>query len=180
MINDECFECPFHRLPLTTYHSSLKALLLGANLGERAQTLHRAADLIAERIGLIVRQSKLYETAPWGITDQPSFLNQVILVETALAPEAVLEQTQAIEHELGRVQDVKWGARIIDIDLLYYDQQIIDSDRLTVPHPYLHERRFTLVPLAEVAPDFMHPVLQKTSLELLAECADASEVVPIS
>ncbi|MVM40788.1 2-amino-4-hydroxy-6-hydroxymethyldihydropteridine diphosphokinase [Spirosoma sp. HMF3257] len=152
-------------------------LLLGANLGDRTQTLQRAIDLIAERVGPVIRQSGLYETAPWGVTDQPTYLNQVLSVETRLEPETVLIQTQAIEQELGRVRLEKWGARVIDIDILYYDQLIWQADTLTIPHPYLHQRRFTLIPLAEIAPDFIHPIFQETTLELLADCEDKSEVV---
>ncbi len=152
-------------------------LLLGANLGNRALTLRRAVSLISERIGKVVQQSQLYETAPWGVTDQPAFLNQVLTVETSLEPEAILLQTQTIEQELGRVRLEKWGARKIDIDLLYYGQLIRQTDTLTIPHPYLHQRRFTLVPLAEVAPNFVHPILQKTNTELLAECEDLNEVI---
>ncbi|WP_461041068.1 2-amino-4-hydroxy-6-hydroxymethyldihydropteridine diphosphokinase [Spirosoma harenae] len=151
-------------------------ILLGANLGDRLQTLNRAIRLIDERVGLVVQQSNLYETAPWGVIDQPSFLNQVLVVETNLEPLEVLRQTQQTEEDLGRVRLEKWGARLIDIDILYYDQLILQTDKLTIPHPFLHLRRFTLVPLAEVAPDFVHPTLQKTSLELLADCEDKSEV----
>jgi 2-amino-4-hydroxy-6-hydroxymethyldihydropteridine diphosphokinase len=156
----------------------LKAfLLLGANLGNRTQTLHCALDLIIGRVGPVVQASGLYETAPWGETDQPTYLNQVLAVETILEPETVLSQTQAIEQELGRVRLEKWGARVIDIDILYYGQFIWQTDTLTIPHPYLHQRRFTLVPLAEIAPSFVHPVLQKTTIELLHECRDDSEVI---
>ena len=163
------------------HHASyMVVLLFGANLGDRVQTLQRAADLIAERVGPVVRLSELYETAPWGVADQPTYLNQVLAVETELKPEEVLARTQAIEQELGRVRLEKWGARIIDIDMLYYDQLILQTDTLTIPHPYLHQRRFTLVPLAEIAPDFVHPVLQKTTMELLMECADTSEVTLFS
>ncbi|ADB40385.1 2-amino-4-hydroxy-6-hydroxymethyldihydropteridine diphosphokinase [Spirosoma linguale] len=152
-------------------------LLLGANLGDRVQTLNRSVDLISERVGTIAQQSAFYETAPWGVTDQPAYVNQVLVVETALKPDDVLAQTQGIEQALGRVRLEKWGARVIDIDILYYDQLIQQTDTLTIPHPFLHQRRFTLVPLAEIAPDFMHPVLQKTTLELLADCEDEGEVM---
>lgn len=152
-------------------------LLLGANLGDRVTTLRRAVDLIGERVGLVVQASGLYETAPWGVTDQPAFLNQVLAVDTGLTPQAVLTQTQAIEEQLGRVRHEKWGARVIDVDILYYDDLVIQSATLTIPHPFLHERRFTLVPLAEIAPEFLHPVLQKTTHDLLATCTDDSDVV---
>ncbi|WP_020594991.1 2-amino-4-hydroxy-6-hydroxymethyldihydropteridine diphosphokinase [Spirosoma panaciterrae] len=157
-------------------HSFTAYLLLGANLGDRINTLHRALDLIAERVGTVVQKSAMYETAPWGVTDQPTYLNQVLAIDTALQPEELLNQTQAIEHELGRVRLERWGARLIDIDILFYDQLILKTPRLTIPHPYLHQRRFTLVPLAEITPNLVHPILHKTTLELLAACTDTSEV----
>lgn len=155
-------------------------ILLGANLGDRLTTLSQARTLISSQVGPVHQQSALYETAPWGVIDQPAYLNQVLRVETALAPEAVLAQTQAIEAQLGRVRLEKWGSRIIDIDLLYYDQLVWQTASLTLPHPLLHERRFTLVPLAELAPDMVHPVFRKTTQQLLSELANEGEVLPWS
>lgn len=154
----------------------LTFLLLGANLGDRVATLSRAVQRISEIVGVVVQQSHIYETAPWGVLEQPAFLNQVLAVDTQLEPDAVLTQTQRIERELGRVRLEKWGARMIDIDILYYDQRIVKTNQLTIPHPYLHQRRFTLMPLAEISPDFRHPVLGKTTTELLTECPDTGEV----
>ena len=151
-------------------------LLLGSNLGDRLQVMRAASELIDMQIGNIVSSSSVYETAPWGVLDQPSFLNQVLEVETEMAPEEVLRIILEIEHELGRVRYERWGARVIDIDILYFDHLILDTARLTIPHPRLHERRFTLAPLAEIAPDFIHPVLNKSSEQLMAECTDISEV----
>ena len=151
-------------------------LLLGANLGDRLATFQQARLLLADHIGPIRQQSGIYETAPWGVIDQPTYLNQVLEIETNLSPEAVLTQTQGIEQQLGRVRLEKWGSRLIDIDLLYQGPLIRQTESLTLPHPFLHERRFTLVPLVEIAPDFRHPVLQKTNRQLLAELTDTSDV----
>lgn len=147
-------------------------LLLGANLGEREATLKHAVQLISERIESVTSQSKLYETAPWGVIDQPVFINQVIQIQTELSPKKVLEQTLKIEKQLGRERRFRWGARVIDIDILYYADFILEDSDLHLPHPRLHERRFTLVPLVEIAPDFVHPVLKKTNRELLEKCTD--------
>lgn len=155
-------------------------LLLGSNLGERLQILQSAAGLIEERVGAIRTASSIYETAPWGVLDQPVFLNQILEVQTELIPEEVLRIILEIEHELGRIRYERWGARVIDIDMLYFNDLVLDSARLTLPHPRLHERRFTLVPLTEIAPDFLHPLLQKTSRELLDNCTDPGAVIKIS
>jgi 2-amino-4-hydroxy-6-hydroxymethyldihydropteridine diphosphokinase len=151
-------------------------LLLGSNLGERSQILRSAVALIAERVGVIQSVSSVYETAPWGILEQPAFLNQALSVSTMLMPEEVLRIILDIEHELGRVRYERWGARVIDIDMLYYSDWALDSARLTVPHPRLHERRFVLVPLHEIAPDFIHPLFLKTTKQLLDECQDPGDV----
>ena len=151
-------------------------LLLGSNLGDRLQVMRTASELIDMQIGSIVSASSIYETAPWGVLDQPSFLNQVLEVETEMAPEEVLRIILDIEHELGRVRYERWGARVIDIDILYFGNLMLDTARLTIPHPRLHERRFTLAPLAEIAPNFIHPVLNKSTEQLMAECTDTSVV----
>jgi 2-amino-4-hydroxy-6-hydroxymethyldihydropteridine diphosphokinase len=169
-----------HSITQSLNHSITQSLttflLLGANLGDRVATLAQAVVRIEQRVGRVVSQSNLYETAPWGVTDQPAFLNQVLAVETTLEPEMVLAQTQAIEYELGRVRHEHWGARTIDIDLLYYDQLIWQTPTLTLPHPLLHQRRFTLLPLADIAPALRHPILLKTTLDLLADCDDTGAV----
>ncbi|GAB3532007.1 2-amino-4-hydroxy-6-hydroxymethyldihydropteridine diphosphokinase [Pontibacter brevis] len=151
-------------------------LLLGGNLGDRVSYLTEARKSIATVIGSITNSSKLYETAAWGKTDQPSFLNQVLAVQTDLRPEQVLLKINTIEQELGRVRLEHWGARVIDIDILFYDQHVVQSQRLTIPHPQLHLRRFTLMPLAEIAPRLVHPVLGKAAEDLLKECPDTLEV----
>ncbi|OJV18493.1 MAG: 2-amino-4-hydroxy-6-hydroxymethyldihydropteridine diphosphokinase [Dyadobacter sp. 50-39] len=154
-------------------------LLLGSNLGDRPQVLAAARESIARQAGSIDGQSAVYETAPWGITDQPAFLNQVLEISTSLLPEDLLRVILNIEHDLGRVRYERWGARVIDIDILYYGQTVMDSARLTLPHPRIQDRRFVLAPLTEIAPDFVHPLLQKTSASLLEQCPDTSAVSKI-
>ncbi len=148
-------------------------LLLGSNLGNREEILIKAIKLIDEKVGVIISQSNNYETKAWGKTDQPDFLNIAIGITTNMMPLEILEHTQAIEEQLGRVRIEKWGARLIDIDIIFYEQEIIDiPNRLHVPHPLVQERVFALAPLVEIAPDFIHPVLQKTISTLLQEIRD--------
>jgi 2-amino-4-hydroxy-6-hydroxymethyldihydropteridine diphosphokinase len=147
-------------------------LLLGSNLGNREHFLNEASVQLANRVGRITRKSSIYETAAWGLEDQAAFLNQVLKISTILSPENILTQIHKIEKELGRERIIKWGARVIDIDILYYDDLVVQSPGLVIPHPHLQERRFTLMPLAEIAPTYVHPVFRKTNQALLEECPD--------
>ena len=151
-------------------------LLLGGNLGDRFSYLKQAITLIDSQIGPVIRQSAVYETASWGNEQQPDYLNQVLEVDTKLSPEELLVQLLETEKVMGRIRHEKWGARIIDIDILFYNNQIIDGSNLIIPHPYLHQRRFTLVPLVELAPEFVHPVLKQSLKELLNVLTDNLEV----
>jgi 2-amino-4-hydroxy-6-hydroxymethyldihydropteridine diphosphokinase len=151
-------------------------LLTGSNLGDRLSNLVKCAELIEQQAGHIVKRSSVYETAPWGKTDQDHFLNQALELESALQPQELLTACLAIEKKIGRVRDEKWGSRTIDIDIIYFNDQVIDSDDLKIPHPRIAERRFVLVPICELAPEFMHPILKKTNALLLKECTDALDV----
>jgi 2-amino-4-hydroxy-6-hydroxymethyldihydropteridine diphosphokinase len=151
-------------------------LLIGGNLGNRPAYLQEAIGLIEQFCGNIVHSSSIYETAAWGVTDQPSFYNQALAVQTSLQPEALMQQLLAIEEKMGRKRTVKMGPRIIDLDILLIDGLVISSGLLTLPHPALPFRRFALLPLNEIAPAVIHPVLQKTISQLLDECADELDV----
>lgn len=152
-------------------------LLLGSNLGDRPGNLARARDLIRDSVGPITVASGVYETAAWGKTDQPSFFNQVIMVNTTLSPVQLLTHVLSIEHEMGRVRHEKWGPRLIDIDVLFYNNLMVSEPDLAIPHPGIPRRRFVLEPLNEIAPDFFHPGLHKTVHQLLQACSDSSNVM---
>lgn len=131
---------------------------LGSNLGDKAENIRRARQAIASSNGIrLLRSSSLYLTAPWGRTDQDDFINQVIEVETELAPLKLLQRLQEIEIKLGRQRREVWGPRIIDLDVLLYGREIITLEELQVPHPYMMQRLFVLVPLAEIAPELQFP-----------------------
>jgi 2-amino-4-hydroxy-6-hydroxymethyldihydropteridine diphosphokinase len=152
-------------------------LLLGSNLGDRHKILSNAKDLISARIGIIKVESSIYESDPWGFEHENVFLNEVVILNTEYSPESVLKLALDIESELGRVRsnDNEYTGRLIDIDILFYDDRIVHDEHLKIPHPLLHERRFTLQPLVEIAPDMIHPVLQKTMKQLLDDCPDNLE-----
>jgi len=155
-------------------------LLLGSNLGETAANLDHALVQIAAKLGVVNATSSRYRTAPWGNTHQPDFLNQVIQISTTLSPDELLDGINAVESSMGRVRREKWEARIIDIDILFYADQIIHNARLHIPHPGIPYRRFALEPLAELSPEFIHPELHKTVSTLLKECLDPSRVERLS
>ena len=152
-------------------------LLLGSNQGNRIENLSRAEQEIHHKIGRIQLASSVYQTAPWGFKTALDFLNQVLIVETEMTAGDVLEKILEIETELGRVRNSKgYASRMIDIDILFYDEEIIDDPQLQIPHPRLHERMFTLVPLMEIDSDKIHPKLEKTIKQLTKECTDKLEV----
>jgi 2-amino-4-hydroxy-6-hydroxymethyldihydropteridine diphosphokinase len=154
-------------------------LLLGSNAGNREHIMTDAAVLVSVKIGQITDQSAFYETAAWGKTDQPDFLNKALAVVTELDAVEVLRAALEIEHMLGRERGEKWGQRNLDIDLLLFNDEVIDLAELKVPHPHMQDRRFTLTPLAEIAADVQHPVLGRSIQELLDACTDPLAVAQL-
>ncbi len=151
-------------------------LLLGSNKGNRLEYLSIALGKIESTIGQIIKRSSIYETASWGNENHASFLNQVIEIKSAHSPEIILTKLLHIETGLGRKRTEKWGPREIDLDILLCGHQVINTPDLIVPHPAIAIRRFTLIPLIEIAPLFIHPITQKTFMQLLDECQDHLEV----
>lgn len=151
-------------------------LIFGGNQGDREKLISEAI-LEMAKIGKIVRCSSLYETAPWGFESSDTFYNQVVTYDTKFLPEEILDKCQAVEKKLGRIRsNVQFCSRTMDIDILFYDSQIIDTPRLTVPHPRLAQRNFVLAPLNEIMPNFIHPITRKTISSLFAESPDTLQV----
>lgn len=146
-------------------------LLLGSNEGDRLLWLSKGVSLLKNRSTLLAT-SAIYSTAAWGVEDQPDFLNMAICIETTLTPQQLLEDILNIEKQLGRQRTVKWGQRILDIDILFYNDDIVDEPTLSIPHPFIQFRRFALVPMNDIAPDLLHPKLNKTITQLLVDCED--------
>ena len=154
-------------------------LLTGGNLGNRLDNLYKASDYIEQYCGKIVRRSSVYETAAWGLKEQPDFYNQALQLETLLSAHKLIEQLLFIENKMGRKREIKMGPRTIDIDILFFNNDIINEPKLIIPHPRMQDRRFVLMPLAEIASVFIHPVIHKTVAQLLKECTDELNVYKI-
>ena len=151
-------------------------LQLGSNIGERLDNLNQSIKVIIERIGNVLEKSSVYESTPWGVENQRNFLNQVIFVKSNFDPYTILDLVLQIEKDMGRIRIEKWGERIIDIDILFIDDLIIESENLCVPHEFIAKRKFVLQPMCEIAPGFIHPKLNKTISQLLEECIDDEKV----
>lgn len=155
-------------------------LILGGNIGNRLQNLKDALQLISEKAGVITETSDIFTTSAWGNTDQADFLNLAVCLQTPLTAENLLETLITIEQLLGRIRDhQKWTERVIDIDILFYNTDIINTADLKIPHPYLQERMFVLVPMAQLSPLLVHPTLKKNIQTLLLECTDTLEVIKL-
>ncbi|XVJ64783.1 MAG: 2-amino-4-hydroxy-6-hydroxymethyldihydropteridine diphosphokinase [Lacibacter sp.] len=154
-------------------------ILLGSNRGRRKDYLKKAKRLVAANSGAILKESSIYETAAWGKTDQKAFLNQVIVITTDLAAEKLMESLLDIEQQLGRIRIEKFGPRTIDLDILFFDDLVMKSKLVTLPHPAIQDRRFVLVPLAELSPRKVHPVYKQTISSLLKKCTDTLAVISI-
>ncbi len=152
-------------------------LQLGSNLGDRQVLLDEAINEIESLIGPLINKSVIYESSPWRVEGHANYLNQLIKVETQLIPEDVLSIILSIEKTLGRIRIEKWGERLIDIDIIFYNDAIIETAELCVPHKHMHERMFVLTPLSDIAPKMVHPRYKKTVEELIEICSDKEQVV---
>ena len=170
--------CPIFLLYLSTFKNmNIVYLQLGSNLGERVQFISDALQKISECIGKVNVRSQIYESTPWRVDGQENYLNQIVEVTTMFSAQDTLAAILKIENDLGRVRVEKWGARLIDIDIIFFNNDIVETAELCIPHKHMHERNFVLVPLNEIAADFFHPKYNKTVSQLFNESKDFEKVV---
>ena len=147
-------------------------LLIGGNMGDRLANLENARAAIQEHVGNILSNSSIYETAAWGMENQAAFLNQALLIDTSFEAIELLENLLKIEKAMGRIRNQPLGPRTIDLDIIFFNDQILDTENLTIPHPHMQKRNFVLTPLNEIAPDYIHPIFKKSINQLLKGCTD--------
>lgn len=147
-------------------------LLLGSNLGDRLDNLRTATKLLQQEQIKVLNESSIYETEPWGPKDQPWFLNIILQIESTFSPEELLAICLETEKYMGRIREEKWGPRLIDIDILYFNDTALETGDLQIPHPGIPDRKFTLIPMCELSPDEIHPINKQTQLEMLSKCTD--------
>ncbi len=153
--------------------NSIVHIGIGSNMGDRQANCRNAIERLKDKGIVIKKASSMYETQPWGLEEQPDFINMAVEAETGLSPEELLKTLKEVEKEMGRKETVRWGPRIIDLDILFYDDIVINMEHLHIPHPLLHKRDFVLLPLSEIAPDKIHPVLKKNIRQLKEELYSA-------
>jgi len=159
------------------HHGTNTVILLGANLNKPEFQIRTAVEMISASCGLLIRSSSLYRSSAWGYTEQNNFLNLAVLMHTPWSPKMLLRRLQHIEQRMGRTRDIPLGPRVIDLDILVYGQRLIKAPELQVPHRYLPERRFALIPLMEIWPDWKHPELGSNAVEMLKTCKDQGKVI---
>ncbi len=149
---------------------------LGSNQGDRKLNLKNSIKLLKSRVGKVLNTSAIYESEPWGVKNQNYFLNQVIEIETHIDPNDLLNICKNIEYDMGRKPEIRWGKRVIDIDILYYQSKVINQENLKIPHKLMHERKFVMIPLNDLNENHLHPILKITNKEILNKCIDSCKV----
>lgn len=149
---------------------------IGSNLGDREENCEKALAILEQKGIKTVKRSSMIETEPWGVKEQPKFMNMAVEVTTDLLPDQLLQKLKEVETEMGRTETTRWGPRVIDLDILFYNDMVMNSPGIDIPHPHMHEREFVLQPLTEIAPDKIHPVLKKSVRELLLGLSESAQI----